>query len=75
MPFYNKIQVKYLLENLNSRPLPRKSDPKADTDFIKNFISVMEKIIGCTDFEKQIRKDYLETFINYLETDERLLSL
>jgi len=63
------------LDNLNSRALPRKADPKADTDFIKHFISVMEKIIGHTELDNNTRKSFIETFISFLQTDERLLAL
>jgi len=67
MPLYNKIQLTYLLNNLNSKKLPKKSNPEEDQVFIRNFISVMEKVIGHTDLDLEYRANFIETFIKYLQ--------
>jgi len=52
-----------LLNNLNSKRLPKKANPEEDSIFIKSFISVMEKIIGYTELDLDYRAKFIETFI------------
>lgn len=46
MPTLNKVQLQFLQENLINNPLPKFDNETAESEFMSNFLAVVEKVIG-----------------------------